>query len=162
LVHNGPKHTPPHEQTHEQFQTHSTQHNTIHTHMGEKTGASPRDLCRRRQRCATPRRNPLQTPTAPGPPPPWDYQPQTANTQPSIPRNHRSFSTHPPPQHLGRPLILAKLRGGLASPTASLSAKESSNKRRKEGISCTPPTPSSPSHQAQQLKASSTHGPSAP
>jgi hypothetical protein len=67
-----------------------------------------------------------------------------------------------PPQHLGRPLILATLRGGLASPTASLSAKDSRNNRREGSISSTLPSLRSSPHQAQQRKSSNTHGPSAP
>jgi hypothetical protein len=42
----------------------------------------------------------------------------------------KEASTHTPPQHKGRPLVLTSLRGGLASPTATLSAKDTGNKRR--------------------------------
>jgi hypothetical protein len=41
------------------------------------------------------------------------------------PSDPKKYQHTLPPQHQGRPLIQATLRGGLASPTASLSAKDS-------------------------------------
>jgi hypothetical protein len=87
--------------------------------MGENIEASRWNLRRRCQRCATPKRNPLQAQMAPEL---LHHETVTlgcTNTfaEPSeLVKHQQTLSS----QHPGQPLILASLRGGLAASTASL------------------------------------------
>jgi hypothetical protein len=124
--------------------------------MGEKTVTSRRHLRRRHQRCATPKRNPLQAPTTP------ELLHHGIVVHELHMPDRRSFrskeaSAHTPATALGMPIEPGHSAWGpRLTHRLTLSAKDSRNNRREESISSTLPSLKSPPQQAQQRKSSST------
>jgi hypothetical protein len=153
IVYNAPKRTP---------HTNNTPNMTLHHHnSGDKPKECHRKLCHHCQRCATPN---VTTRCMP------EQQPELLHHGLS-PSNHtRSLNSQSqwcisrtlPLLHRWKSLILATLRGGLASPTAShSSAKDSNIWSHYERLTSAQTTTRVTTPLSAQLKTSNTHGPSA-
>jgi hypothetical protein len=158
LVHNKPKRTPPRKHNPRTRTTHTAQHTTTPTAWERRTEQVV-------DACAVvtndvPRRNrgPLQAQTAPRAPPPRDRHPLAAH--PTVEPSEQQQNT--PSRHQGKPLVLATLRGGLATSTASLSSAKDRYLRPQREYLLRPTFTKVTTSQARRLKTSSTRGPSAP
>jgi hypothetical protein len=108
-------------------------------------------------------RDPLQALAAARTPPPRGYHSQAEPTRSLIPLLQHRLSGKLSSQQQWKTLILATLRGGLASSTAShSSAKDSDIWNRFKSTASAQPKPRSPLQLASQLETSSTQGSSAP
>jgi hypothetical protein len=121
MVHNTSKRTPPHRQTLNRNK-HTRQTHHQQQPVGREDRRNHRSLRHRHQRCVTPKSQPAagsDSPCSPLSTSTMGLSPSSCTytiVDPSEPVRQQTLSF----QHHEQPLILASLRGGLASSTASL------------------------------------------